>query len=66
MILENLHSELNKSINKDENKPRPGGNDLNEYYLQKNSGEIKEEEVVDETNEQSVLNATMKKFSKKF
>ena len=66
MILENLHSELNKSINKDENKPKPGGNDLNEYYLKKNSGEIKEEEVVDETNEQSVLNATMKKFSKKF
>ena len=66
LILENLHSELNKSINKDENKPKPGGNDLNEYYLQKNSGEIKEEEVVDETNEQSVLNATMKKFSKKF
>ena len=66
LILENLHSELNKSIKKDENKPKPGGNDLNEYYLQKNSGEIKEEEVVDETNEQSVLNATMKKFSEKF
>ena len=66
LILENLHSELNKSVNKDENKPNPGANDLNEYYLQKNNQMKEEEEVVDETNEQSVLNATMLKFSKKY
>ena len=66
LILENLHSELNKKVNKDEDKPKPGGNDLNEYYIQKNNQMKEEEEVVDETNEQSVLKSTMKKFSKKF
>jgi hypothetical protein len=45
LILENLHSELNKS---------------------KTINQSNQEDVFDETNEQSVLNAAMLKFSKKY
>ena len=69
LILENLHAELNKpKIKPQQPKFNPGENDLNEYYMKKDSkGQLQEnEEVVDETNEQAVLKSITKKFSEKF
>ena len=69
LILENLHSELNKPKKKEPEKS-PGENDLNECYMDKN-GQMNEsttpaETPVDETNEKSVMNSIIKKFSEKF
>ena len=66
LILENLHLELNKPKKSEEiKKSNPGQNSLNEFYIEQNN-QMKEEEIIDYTNEQSVINAMMKKFSEKF
>ena len=63
-----MHSELNKPKKKEPEKS-PGENDLNECYMDKN-GQMNEstptETTVDETNEKSVMNSIIKKFSEKF
>ena len=41
-------------------KSNPGQNSLNEFYIEQNN-QMKEEEIIDFTNEQSVINAMMKK-----
>ena len=62
-VLEDIHSELNKPIKK-EVKQIPGANNIIDDYIEKNNKN--EEENIDETNEQSVVNAIMKKFTEKY
>ena len=64
LILENLHSELNKPKIKQlqKQKTNPGENDINDYYENKSN----EETPIDETDEKSVIKAIVKKFSEKY
>ena len=64
LITENLHAELNKPKKKNP-VIAPGANDLNEFYMEKNN-QGQTEDAVDETNEISVINDIIKKFSEKF
>ena len=62
-LLENIHSELNRP-KKTEEQQNPGEmNIIDDYIEKKNSNN---EENIDETNEKSVVDAIMKKFTERY